>query len=127
MSKLGFAAPLTRSRWLSLASRIEAHATAEKVLYSTLNFIRWLYWADFLKLGIEFILAGVLEDGGMAIEDVWLYSRVIEDTLDTLLMRSRAEAELNRMATNVKKLQSVVDLWSSDSPASPSASFPFPR
>ena len=71
MSKLGFAAPLTRSRWLSLASRIEAHATAEKVLYSTLNFIRWLYWADFLKLGIEFILAGVLEDGGMAIEDVW--------------------------------------------------------
>ena len=112
--KIGFAAPFTQERWESLARRIQGYEIAQKIFYDVNNFFRWLYWSDFLKLGIEVLLASVLEDGGMTVTDVWLYSRVIEDTLDTLLMRTRAEAELSRMGSNVNKLQTLVALWEND-------------
>lgn len=52
------------------------------------------------QVGIEMMLASLLEGGSMGVADLWVHSRVIEDTLDTLLARSRAEADLASLKTD---------------------------
>ena len=55
---------------------------------------RLLYWQDALQPAIECGLALLLTRGHIELSDIWVYSRVVEDAIDTLLMRSRAEAQL---------------------------------
>jgi hypothetical protein len=42
-----------------------------------------------------------------------VFSRAIEDAIDLILMRSRGEAELARMETEIKKLKNLEEIWES--------------
>lgn len=81
------------------------------MLESLRAYINWLYWSDMLKVGIDVMISALLEHGAMATTDVMVASRVVEDAIDTLLMRSRAEADLATVATDSTKLHSLVDSW----------------
>ena len=69
--------------------------------------LNWLYWQDVLQPGIELGIAWLLEAGHIGVADIWLFSRVIEDTVDTILTRSRAEAQLATLVGNAKQLEAL--------------------
>ena len=50
-------------------------------------------------------LAGLLERGLIDVGEVWVTARALEDGLDTLLTRSRAEAELGELLADVERLE----------------------
>jgi ABC-type Mn2+/Zn2+ transport system ATPase subunit len=49
--------------------------------------------------------------GRIATSEIFVFSRAIEDTVDMVLMRSRGEAELARMMTEITKLNELKDIW----------------
>ena len=57
-----------------------------------------------LNPGIEIGIAWLLEAGHIGVADIWLFSRVIEDTVDTLLTRSRSEAQLASVMADADRL-----------------------
>ncbi|KAH8060175.1 hypothetical protein JL722_5136 [Aureococcus anophagefferens] len=88
------ATAFTRSRWAFHNAAVEAAQAEASALETVRRYFRWLYWSDFLTPLIEVALAGLLEHDLIETSDVWLMARALEDALDTLLTRSRAEAEL---------------------------------
>jgi energy-coupling factor transporter ATP-binding protein EcfA2 len=51
--------------------------------------------------------------GRIATSEIFVFSRAIEDAVDMVLMRSRGEAELARMMTEITKLNKLKDIWDS--------------
>jgi len=49
--------------------------------------------------------------GQVMASEIMVYSRSIQDTLDFVLMRSRAEAELASLDTAVKNLEDYLKYW----------------
>ncbi len=95
-----------KERWAALASSIEREK-AFGTFYETIRrYVRWLYWSDFLTPALEVALAGLLERGLIDVGEVWVTARALEDGLDTLLTRSRAEAELGELEADVERLES---------------------
>ena len=84
----------TRERWSELALRAQYEKRAKAVLATLRQYINWLYWQDVLNPGIEIGIAWLLEAGHIGVADIWLFVRVIEDTVDMLLTRSRAHTTL---------------------------------
>ena len=95
---------LTRQRWSELLLSRQAEQTKMSILRSLRNWLGWLYWQDVLQPGIEVAIAALLEAGHIGLADVWLYARVIEDAVDMLLMRSRAEAQLAMLVSDSRRL-----------------------
>ena len=95
---------LTRSRWEELVEADQRHDSAKEMFRGLRQWLGWLYWQDVLQPGIEAGIAWLLEAGHIGLADVWLYCRVIEDSVDFLLMRSRAEAQLAMVSTDAKRL-----------------------
>ncbi|KAK7235527.1 hypothetical protein SO694_00069188 [Aureococcus anophagefferens] len=89
------AVPLGVSQRRRRAAQAEASA-----LETVRRYFRWLYWSDFLTPLIEVARQALLEHDLIETPDVWLMARALEDALDTLLTRSRAEAELGELATD---------------------------
>ena len=66
-----------------------------------------------LLVGIEILLSALLEDGSLGVTEIWVYCRVVEDVIDTVLMRSRAEADLATLHNDVQKLEALAKGWTS--------------
>lgn len=49
--------------------------------------------------------------GKIVAADIFVFSRAIEDAVDMALMRSRSEAELARMMTQISNLKELSDVW----------------
>ena len=101
------ATAFTRSRWAFHNAAVEAAQAEASALETVRRYFRWLYWSDFLTPLIEVALAALLEHDLIETSDVWLMARALEDALDTLLTRSRAEAELGELATDVGRLRGL--------------------
>ena len=43
--------------------------------------------------------------------EIFVFSRAIEDAVDMVLMKSRSEAELARMMTEIEKLSELASIW----------------
>merc|ERR1719491_2461564 len=52
-----------------------------------------------------------MTSGKIVSSDIFVFSRAIEDAVDMVLMRSRSEAELARMMTQISNLQELSDVW----------------
>jgi energy-coupling factor transporter ATP-binding protein EcfA2 len=50
--------------------------------------------------------------GKLVAMDIFVFSRAIEDAVDMALMRSRSEAELARMMTQIENLKELSEVWS---------------
>jgi len=82
------------------------------VLKNGRSFIKWLYWKDLLLPTLEIGTAALLALDKIGISEITVYSRVIEDAIDALLMRSRNEAqfvEMQREMDKLKFLKSLID------------------
>mmetsp|Transcript_35336 Transcript_35336/g.104775 ORF Transcript_35336/g.104775 Transcript_35336/m.104775 type:complete len:480 (-) Transcript_35336:3-1442(-) len=95
---------LARERWGEVALQAQAEERCKHVINALRNWIGWLYWQDVLHPSIEVGIAWLLEAGHVGVSEIWLYSRVIEDSIDTLLTRSRAEAQLASVRRNSDEL-----------------------
>ena len=100
---------LTRERWRELTLARQVEQSKQNILRGLRNWIGWLYWQDVLQPGIEVAIAALLEAGHIGLADVWLYARVIEDAVDMLLMRSRAEAQLAMVVSDANRLAALDD------------------
>jgi len=94
-----------KARWATLASAIEKEKAFGTFYETVRRYVRWLYWSDFLTPALEVGLAGLLERDLIDVGDVWVTARALEDGLDTLLTRSRAEAELGELTADVERLE----------------------
>jgi hypothetical protein len=56
-------------------------------------------------------LAKLIAIEKIATSEVFVFSHAIEDAVDMVLMRSRGEAELARMMTEIDKLKELVKIW----------------
>jgi hypothetical protein len=60
---------------------------------------------------IDCALANLIAMGKIVSSEIFVFSRAIEDAVDLVLMKSRAESELAQMLTEVDKLQQLADVW----------------
>lgn len=106
------AAEFTRQRWLKITDQINRCDILADTLTSFRMFLKWLYWQDGLTVGIEILIAHLMESGDIKVTGIGVYKRVIEDVIDTLLMRSRADAELASVRSESHKLRALAAAWS---------------
>ncbi|OLP85078.1 hypothetical protein AK812_SmicGene33967 [Symbiodinium microadriaticum] len=71
------------------------------------GFVDTLYIQDFVAPGIEIAIAYLLQFQQITAVDIWVYTRVVEDAQNTLLVRFRREAALATVKTNVERLQAL--------------------
>lgn len=100
----GHAGAFAEEAWRELAADIEASTLRHHALTSLRLFINVLYKQDFLGPGIELVLAWLLEFKQIPISDIWVYTRVVEDTIDVLLTRFRMDATLATLKTNMDRV-----------------------
>jgi ABC-type Mn2+/Zn2+ transport system ATPase subunit len=60
---------------------------------------------------IDCALASLIAIGKIVASEIFVFSRAVEDAVDMVLMRSRSEAELAQMTTEINKLTELSDLW----------------
>ena len=60
---------------------------------------------------VDCALAQLMAAGKIVAADIFVFSRAIEDAVDMALMRSRSEAELARMMTQISNLKELSDVW----------------
>jgi hypothetical protein len=103
----------TRQRWVALSREVSALNAEASMVEQFRQYVEWLYWSDILKVSIEVLLAILVERGTMNLGEVWVNSRVLEDAMDMLMSRSRLEADLSYIATDVDKLTTLTTAWNS--------------
>lgn len=101
----------TKLRWIELTDEIQKKDTASQILRMVGRYLRALYWLDILSPMVECAIAEMIAYGNIISAEIMLYSRAMQDALDFLLMRSRAEAELSSLNTAVENLQEYVITW----------------
>jgi ABC-type uncharacterized transport system YnjBCD ATPase subunit len=90
-----------------MGDALDALHSQTVALTSARSWLRWLYWSDGLGPAIETALAFLLEAGHIRAVDVHVYARSLEDAVDSLLTRSRAESELARLTADAAQLQTL--------------------
>lgn len=96
-------------RWTELTHGIQALDRHVSLLQGVRDWINWMYWQDILHPGVEIGIAWLLERDLVGVAEIWLYARAFEDGIDTLLMRSRAEAELSRITADTARLAELAE------------------
>eukprot|EP00927_Polykrikos_kofoidii_P085468 TRINITY_DN9305_c0_g1_i1.p1 TRINITY_DN9305_c0_g1~~TRINITY_DN9305_c0_g1_i1.p1 ORF type:complete len:868 (+),score=123.04 TRINITY_DN9305_c0_g1_i1:152-2755(+) len=104
----GSSSRFVASKWMALAVEIEEKTLRFHALASFRGFVNFLYKQDLLGPGIELVLAWLLEFRNILSADIWVYTRVVEDSIDLLLTRFRMDATLASMATNMDRLSDLV-------------------
>ena len=99
----------TRRRWAALNDDVVGVERLLETFSSMRNWIGWLYWQDVFSPGVECMIALLLEQKHITAADTWLYMRVVEDAVETFLVRSRREAELAQLVADTARLTSFVD------------------
>jgi hypothetical protein len=59
---------------------------------------------------IECALARLIVGGEILLSDIWVYSRGIEETVDTILMRSQLAPQLAHLQTEMDRLHALIRL-----------------
>lgn len=105
----GASGAFVEANWRAMAKELESLSLRYQSLTSLRAFINWLYNQDVLGPGIELVLAWLLEFGHIPIGDIWVYTRVVEETIDLLLTRFRMDAKLATLRTNMNRVSTLLD------------------
>lgn len=109
---MGFGATeFTMKRWEELTVQHQDKKIASELLKRSRTFFQWLQRNFIFVALIDCALAQLIAVGRIVSAEIFVFSRAIEDTVDLLLMRSRAESELATMMTEIDKLQELADVW----------------
>jgi len=102
----------TERRWDELTLEYQAKMVAGDLLKRTRGFFLWLQRNFVFVVLIDCALAKLLAEGSIAVAEIFVFSRAIEDVVDLLLIRSRSESELATLMSHVDKLKGLDEVWS---------------
>ena len=101
----------THGRWEDLTVKIQCRECMSDLLVRSKGFFAFMQRNFVFTVLIDCALASLIAIGKIVSAEIFVFSRAIEDTVDMVLMRSRSEAELAQMSTEIQKLQTLVSLW----------------
>ena len=105
------ATEFTQKRWEELTVSIQQKNFMAEFLERTKRFFNWIQHHFVFTVMIDCALAQLIAVGKIFPSEIFVFSRAIEDAVDTVLMRSRAESELARMITMIERRQELVNVW----------------
>jgi len=105
------ATKFTQHQWENLTTKIQQMTFISEILTRTKRFFNFIQHHFVFSVMIDCALAQLLAVGKIVSAEIFVFSRAIEDAVDTVLMKSRAESELARMLTEIEKLQGLADVW----------------
>lgn len=105
------ATTFTQKQWEELTVSIQQKSFMSEFLDRTKRLFNWIQHHFVFSVMIDCALAQLISVGKIVSAEIFVFSRAIEDAVDTVLMRTRAESELARMLTMIEKLQELVDVW----------------
>jgi ABC-type Mn2+/Zn2+ transport system ATPase subunit len=105
------ATQFTQRRWESLTIQVQGRQIISDLLGRGKGFFAFMQRNFIFTVLIDCALANLIAIGKIVPSEIFVYSRAIEDAVDMLLMRSRGEAELARMMTEIEKLDKLSALW----------------
>jgi len=105
------ATDFTRRRWEELTLQIQVKNIAKDLTARTKAFFAWIERNFVFSVLIDCALAHLISIGKLVSADIFVFSRAIEDAVDTVLMKSRSEAELARMMTQIDNLKEIASVW----------------
>jgi len=101
----------TRHRWVKQTEQIQSLEVTHRLLARSKSFFQWLQRNFVMMALVDGALGMLIAAGRITSADVFVFARAIEDAIDLLLMRSRAESELATMMSNIEKLGTLADQW----------------
>ena len=105
------ATAFTQKKWEELTVSIQQKTFMASLLTRTKRFFNWIQHHFVFSVMIDCALAQLIAAGKIVSAEIFVFSRAIEDAVDTVLMRSRAESELARMLTQIDKLKELANAW----------------
>lgn len=105
------ATEFTRRRWEELTVQVQMKEVAKELTSRTKNFFAFIERNFVFTVLVDCALAHLISVGKLVAADVFVFSRAIEDAVDMVLMKSRSEAELARMMTQIDKMKELANVW----------------
>lgn len=101
----------TRRRWEELTVQIQIKSVVKELTSRTKGFFAFIQRNFVFTVLVDCALAHLIAVGKIVAADVFVFSRAIEDAVDMVLMKSRSEAELARMMTQIDKMKELATVW----------------
>jgi energy-coupling factor transporter ATP-binding protein EcfA2 len=105
------ATQFTQRKWEELSVKVQQKKLVSDLLKRTKEFFSFIQRNFVFGVLIDCALARLIALGKIVSAEIFVFSRAIEDAVDLVLMRSRAESEIAQMLTEVNKLQQLADVW----------------
>jgi energy-coupling factor transporter ATP-binding protein EcfA2 len=105
------ATDFTRRRWQELTVKIQMKSVVSQLTSRTKGFFAFIQRNFVFSVLVDCALAQLMAAGKLVAADIFVFSRAIEDAVDMVLMRSRSEAELARMMTQIENLRELSAVW----------------
>ena len=101
----------TKWRWQDMTVRIQMKMVVSSLVTRTKGFFSFIQRNFVFSVLVDCALAELMAAGKLVAAEIFVFSRAIEDFIDMVLMRSRSEAELARMMTQIDNLKELSEVW----------------
>lgn len=105
------ATEFTSRRWEELTVQVQMKTVVKDLISRTKAFFAFIQRNWVFTVLVDCALAHLIAVGKLVAADVFVFSRAIEDAVDMVLMKSRSEAELARMMTQIDKMEELAEVW----------------
>jgi ABC-type multidrug transport system fused ATPase/permease subunit len=103
--------PFTQARWIELTEDIQELEATASIMRRSKMYFSWVQRHFVMMALVDCALANLIAVGKIVASDIFVYARAIEDFIGFILMRSRAESELASMASSIKVLRELKNVW----------------
>jgi energy-coupling factor transporter ATP-binding protein EcfA2 len=101
----------TKRRWQDMTVKIQMKMVVSSLVTRTKGFFSFIQRNFVFSVLVDCALAELMAAGKLVAAEIFVFSRAIEDFIDMVLMRSRSEAELARMMTQIDNLKELSEVW----------------
>lgn len=101
----------TERKWISLTEEIQDKKARTSLMTRSKQYFSGLQRHFIMMALVDCALAKLIAVGKIFATDIFVYARAIEDMINFVLMRSRAESELASMESSIKVLRELKDIW----------------
>jgi ABC-type bacteriocin/lantibiotic exporter with double-glycine peptidase domain len=101
----------TERKWIDLTEQIQDKKARTSLMTRSKNFYSGLQRHVVMMALVDCALAKLIAVGKIFAVDIFVYARAIEDMINFVLMKSRAESELASMESSIKVLRELKDIW----------------
>lgn len=101
----------TERKWISLTEDIQDKRARTSIMTRSKMYFAGLQRHFIMMALVDCALAKLIAVGKIVAADIWVYARAIEDMINFVLMKSRAESELATMQSSIEVLRELKDIW----------------